>query len=406
MAKALESSQPTVERQAVADFWASCEPSRGLAPWQYDAWRQWQRLDAAGRGKAVLFAGPEGLGKATLAQYALLAVVCESPRSLDTATAGSAGATPDDNAVWPCGTCAACTALRGARSEAVLTLLPQGRTREHTVDAVRDVTRFLSLASRRGRAVLIVDADRLNVSAANALLKTLEEPPAGARLLLTSSHPSRLPATIRSRCARIALAAPEAADLAAACRTSAQDPAFLDAWLKTQGAPSALFASMESDDETVAERDALRALVDAALTGGPALARAVAALVAGDAARQIRRLRALIHAALFVRLAPATCGAAALQAGDDDAWRDAPRRDRQTPASAHQIWVDAFERWLGHERWAAFTAALRTEAGFVLLDASRAWLRDADAPLVAKLRWDAIVNAFHGALRAGRRADR
>lgn len=74
------------------------------------------------------------------------------------------------------------------------------------VDDVRQVISRFRQTSVTGRRVVIIDtADDLNVAAANALLKTLEEPPSGASLLLLSASPGRLLPTIRSRCRRLTM---------------------------------------------------------------------------------------------------------------------------------------------------------------------------------------------------------
>jgi len=87
-----------------------------------------------------------------------------------------------------------------------------------TVDEVRKLKNFFALsATDGGRRVVIVDsADEMNVSAANALLKLLEEPPADTILLLISHQPSRLLPTIRSRCRELRFGALSSADMAAA----------------------------------------------------------------------------------------------------------------------------------------------------------------------------------------------
>jgi DNA polymerase-3 subunit delta' len=87
-----------------------------------------------------------------------------------------------------------------------------------TVDELRRMKGFFSLsASDGGRRVVIVDAaDEMNVNAANALLKLLEEPPEKATLLLISHQPSRLLPTIRSRCRELRLATLDAGDMAEA----------------------------------------------------------------------------------------------------------------------------------------------------------------------------------------------
>ncbi len=79
------------------------------------------------------------------------------------------------------------------------------------VEQVRELAAHLALASHQGgfKVALIDPADALNWNAANALLKTLEEPPARTVLILVAQQPSRLPATLLSRCQRIRIRAPE-----------------------------------------------------------------------------------------------------------------------------------------------------------------------------------------------------
>jgi DNA polymerase-3 subunit delta' len=90
-----------------------------------------------------------------------------------------------------------------------------GARTEIVVDDVRRIGRFLRLTAAEGgwRVVVVDDADDMNRNAANALLKVLEEPPANSLLLLVCHNPGRLPATIRSRCRRLALQPLDAADV-------------------------------------------------------------------------------------------------------------------------------------------------------------------------------------------------
>ncbi len=108
----------------------------------------------------------------------------------------------------------------------------QGRLRgEIVVDDVRKLGRFFGMtAADGGRRVLIVDsADEMNVSAANALLKMLEEPPARTTLLLISHQPSRLLPTIKSRCRTLRLAQLGPGDMQSAlAQTGAEVPAQAD----------------------------------------------------------------------------------------------------------------------------------------------------------------------------------
>ena len=81
------------------------------------------------------------------------------------------------------------------------------------VEQARELSAHLALASHQGgfKVALIEPADALNWNAANALLKTLEEPPARTVLILVAQQPSRLPATLLSRCQRLRIRAPERA---------------------------------------------------------------------------------------------------------------------------------------------------------------------------------------------------
>jgi DNA polymerase III subunit delta' len=89
----------------------------------------------------------------------------------------------------------------------VFWLEPESKRREILIDPVRDLNKKIATTTYFGgwKAALIIDSDRFNAAAANAFLKTLEEPPARTLLLLLSEHPDEMLATIRSRCHYIAL---------------------------------------------------------------------------------------------------------------------------------------------------------------------------------------------------------
>lgn len=112
-----------------------------------------------------------------------------------------------------------------------------------SVDEVREASDFLRLAAHRGRArvVMIHPAHSIHLAAANALLKVLEEPPPGALFLLVTSQPTRLPATIRSRCVTIALPKPTPAQAAAWLAGAGLQDASL-ALAQVGGAPAAALA--------------------------------------------------------------------------------------------------------------------------------------------------------------------
>ena len=90
---------------------------------------------------------------------------------------------------------------------------PLEESRQIRIEQARELSAHLALASHQGgyKVAVIDPADALNWNAANALLKTLEEPPARTVLILVAQQPSRLPATILSRCQRVRLRMPERA---------------------------------------------------------------------------------------------------------------------------------------------------------------------------------------------------
>jgi DNA polymerase III subunit delta' len=159
-------------------------------------------LDAEGRGRlhhAWLVTGREGSGKATFAYRAARRLLGAAP---DPAR-GALGARPDDPV----------SRLVAAQSHPDLLVLERlsdgGKLkRAISVDQARDLPDFFSKSpSVARRRVAIVDAaDDLNVNAANALLKVLEEPPENGVLFLIAHAPGKLLPTIRSRCRRLAFA--------------------------------------------------------------------------------------------------------------------------------------------------------------------------------------------------------
>lgn len=171
----------------------------------------WRSLTEGRLHHAILIHGLQGVGKRTLAEALARTLVCESPRQ---------------------GPCEACSHCRRSAENIHPDLVIIGRDdvlgideelSGHAVDRVKDkkervgkiidvdymrllggwLTRRAWEAKRR--VAVIVDAERMNVSGANAFLKSLEEPAAGAVVLLTSSSPAFLRPTIRSRCASIRL---------------------------------------------------------------------------------------------------------------------------------------------------------------------------------------------------------
>jgi DNA polymerase-3 subunit delta' len=166
-----------------------------IAPWLTENWRRLTaQLGARRLPHALLLAGPAGLGKRGFAQALAARALCRT-------------ASGDDLA---CGECRACAQIAAGTHPDLLTvsleLRDDGKLRtEITIDQIRALGARLSLTPQLdGLQLALIDpADALNDHAANALLKTLEEPSADTVIVLVSDQPSRLPATIRSRCVRV-----------------------------------------------------------------------------------------------------------------------------------------------------------------------------------------------------------
>ena len=163
-------------------------------PWLDGIKRQIEQGLTAGKfGHAPLIHGPGGVGKSVLADWLVARLLCT----------GEPGETP-------CRVCQSCKLLTtGAHPDHFVLGIDEDNP-AILVDQVRDFSASLALtpAISRRRAGLIVPAEAMNLNAANALLKTLEEPAEDTWLVLVSDQPDHLAATIRSRCQRIPVAPP------------------------------------------------------------------------------------------------------------------------------------------------------------------------------------------------------
>ena len=168
-------------------------------------------LDAYASGRlhhGWLLTGPHGVGKATLA-WRIARFLLATPPATDDGMFGAAP-TPQTLDISPDHPVAH-RMMAGAEPGLVsITRSPNDRGRMRdviVVDDIRKLNRFFGLSATDGghRVVIVDSADEMNVNAANALLKMLEEPPARTTLLLISHQPSRLLPTIRSRCRTLRL---------------------------------------------------------------------------------------------------------------------------------------------------------------------------------------------------------
>ncbi|HHM5925104.1 TPA: DNA polymerase III subunit delta' [Pseudomonas aeruginosa] len=165
-----------------------------IYPWQQALWSQ-----LGGRAQhahAYLLYGPAGIGKRALAEHWAAQLLCQRP--------AAAGA---------CGECKACQLLAAGTHPDYFVLEPEEAEKPIRVDQVRDLVGFVVQTAQLGgrKVVLLEPAEAMNVNAANALLKSLEEPSGDTVLLLISHQPSRLLPTIKSRCVQQACPLPGAA---------------------------------------------------------------------------------------------------------------------------------------------------------------------------------------------------
>jgi len=179
-----------------------------IYPWQTDQWQQLAHAKQENRlPHALLFIGIRGTGKAHFAENFMRTQLCScsmSPFETDTSQSDVSRRTHCE--------CHSCRLVTNRSHPNVLWIEPEKPGSAIKVDQVRDITEFVNQTSLQGeyRFVVINPASNMNANAANALLKTLEEPSSGSILILISEQTFHLPATILSRCQYIHFPAPPA----------------------------------------------------------------------------------------------------------------------------------------------------------------------------------------------------
>jgi DNA polymerase-3 subunit delta' len=262
--------------------------SNPLYPWQNAAWQQIRQLRDR-LPHAILFHGPEGIGKTAFAEHLAQSLLCQS---------GSA----DGHA---CGKCDSCgwfsqyshPDYRRVRPEVLeedgtsegeeggdagegkkAGKSAKAPSKEIKIDQIRALADFMNISTHRPgmRIITLYPAEALNTAAANALLKTLEEPPPNTMFLLVSNSLDRLLPTILSRCRKFAMAMPLQEEALAWLRQ--QNVKDADIWLAEQGgAPLAAHTLAQTDArETMDEflRQLAKPSVDGALKTAEKLQKA------------------------------------------------------------------------------------------------------------------------------------
>ena len=242
--------------------------SEAIYPWQQEDWGRLQRLRDR-LPHAILFHGAQCIGKLGFAEQFAQSVLCESPLE----------------GGYACSECASCgwfsqyghpdyrrvrpeildidsmqdegESEEGANKKSTASKTP---SKEIRIEQVRSLAGFMNVSTHRSglRVVLLYPAEALNSASANALLKTLEEPPPGTLFILVSHRPDRLLPTILSRCRKFHLSLPSAEDaLAWLNDNEVSDPA---QWLALHGG-APLAALMAAEDDSAGDRELLLGLL-------------------------------------------------------------------------------------------------------------------------------------------------
>jgi DNA polymerase-3 subunit delta' len=192
---------------------------------------------------AYLFHGEAAIGKRLTALRFVQALNCERR--------------PDTASIDSCGACRSCQQIEARTYPDFLLIEPDQElaTPQIKIEQIRDIEQqimYRPLISER-KVCLIDEADRMTIGAANALLKTLEEPPGHSLFILVSSRPAALPATIRSRCQSLRFATPARTDVEAALILKREMPP-VDARLLAMISEGRIGEALAADVKTVRAR--------------------------------------------------------------------------------------------------------------------------------------------------------
>ncbi|APX93587.1 DNA polymerase III subunit delta' [Halomonas sp. 1513] len=227
-------------------------------PWQQALWERLTAQQDAGRlPHALLLSGAHGVGKQELAEAMVARSLCQAPGAL------------------ACGRCHSCAMLSSGYHPDLLRVSPVEKSRQIRIDPIREVNAFVNQTAQQGgyRVIVLQPAEAMNVAAANALLKSLEEPGERTLFLLLADIPSRMLPTIRSRCQQWSLAVPPAAACLEWLGEALGDVDEAPFWLEAAGGLPLLAREM-ADPEARALRQSLHELFDALVRGAEPVAEA------------------------------------------------------------------------------------------------------------------------------------
>lgn len=179
-------------------------------PWQQPYWQSFlQQFEQERLPHAVLLSGQKGVGKWHYAQTMADFLLCTSPQS------GLA-----------CGDCRSCSLNRSSTHPDKSIVIPEDKGKQIKVDQIRQLSGYIAATAQQGgrKVIILGPVERLNINAANALLKNLEEPTNDTFFILFTHVASGVMATIRSRCQLFAMPAPHKS----VCRSWLKELGFSD----------------------------------------------------------------------------------------------------------------------------------------------------------------------------------
>ncbi len=182
---------------------------RTLFPWQLSAWEQLAHAkNSASMPHALLMVGIDGIGKRHFANLFANFMLCKNPQG---------------DAV--CGECHDCHMFRANTHPDLMWVEPEAVGKIINVEQIRAVVKKVNESTLTGgyRVIIINPATAMNINAANALLKTLEEPTPNTLIMLICNQGLRLPATIISRCQKVMFIRPPHAQAVAWLREQLDD---------------------------------------------------------------------------------------------------------------------------------------------------------------------------------------